>query len=56
MSRLPGRHLYFLDDHLLGDRRFGALFEGMRARPLFQERQPWIRFFRKSYRRAAEAA
>jgi len=32
MSRLPGRHLYFLDDHLLGDRRFGeALFEGMRG-------------------------
>jgi len=36
--RLPGRHLYFLDDHLLGDRRFGeALFEGMRGmRRLFQ--------------------
>ena len=32
MDRLPGRHLYFLDDHLLGDRRFGeALFEGMRG-------------------------
>jgi radical SAM superfamily enzyme YgiQ (UPF0313 family) len=32
MSRLPGRHLYFLDDHLLGDRRFAAaLFEGMRG-------------------------
>jgi radical SAM superfamily enzyme YgiQ (UPF0313 family) len=30
ISRLPGRHLYFLDDHLLGDRRFAqALFEGM---------------------------
>src|SRR5207244_6016793 len=30
ISRLPGRHLYFLDDHLLGSRRFaGALFEGM---------------------------
>jgi radical SAM superfamily enzyme YgiQ (UPF0313 family) len=32
IARLPGRHLYFLDDHLLGDRRFaGALFEGMRG-------------------------
>lgn len=32
MERLPGRHLYFLDDHLLGDRRFAeALFEGMRG-------------------------
>ena len=31
-ARLPGRHLYFLDDHLLGDRRFAsALFEGMRG-------------------------
>jgi radical SAM superfamily enzyme YgiQ (UPF0313 family) len=31
ISRLPGRHLYFLDDHLLGDRRFAAaLFDGMR--------------------------
>ena len=30
ISRLPGRHLYFLDDHLLGDRRFArALFDGM---------------------------
>src|SRR5262245_52662755 len=30
ISRLPGRHLYFLDDHLLGDRRFAtALFEAM---------------------------
>ncbi len=30
IDRLPGRHLYFLDDHLLGDRRFGrALFDGM---------------------------
>lgn len=30
IERLPGRHLYFLDDHLLGDRRFAeALFEGM---------------------------
>jgi radical SAM superfamily enzyme YgiQ (UPF0313 family) len=38
IDRLPGRHLYFLDDHLLGDRRFGeALFEGMRGmRRLFQ--------------------
>jgi radical SAM superfamily enzyme YgiQ (UPF0313 family) len=32
ISRLPGRHLYFLDDHLLGDARFAAaLFEGMRG-------------------------
>jgi radical SAM superfamily enzyme YgiQ (UPF0313 family) len=30
--RLPGRHLYFLDDHLLGDRRFARdLFAGMRG-------------------------
>ena len=30
IDRLPGRHLYFLDDHLLGNRRFAsALFEGM---------------------------
>lgn len=38
IARLPGRYLYFLDDHLLGDRRFGeALFEGMRGmRRLFQ--------------------
>lgn len=32
IDRLPGKHLYFLDDHLLGDVRFsGALFEGMRG-------------------------
>ena len=32
IARLPGRHLYFLDDHLLGDRRFAeALFSGMRG-------------------------
>ena len=32
IARLPGRHLYFLDDHLLGDRRFArALFAGMRG-------------------------
>jgi radical SAM superfamily enzyme YgiQ (UPF0313 family) len=32
IARLPGRHLYFLDDHLFGDRRFAeALFEGMRG-------------------------
>ena len=38
IQRLPGRHLYFLDDHLLGDVRFAtALFEGMRGmRRLFQ--------------------
>ncbi len=33
IERLPGRHLYFLDDHLFGDTRFAeALFEGMRGR------------------------
>jgi radical SAM superfamily enzyme YgiQ (UPF0313 family) len=32
IDRLPGRHLYFLDDHLFGDARFAtALFEGMRG-------------------------
>jgi radical SAM superfamily enzyme YgiQ (UPF0313 family) len=32
IARLPGRHLYFLDDHLFGDRKFAAaLFEGMRG-------------------------
>jgi radical SAM superfamily enzyme YgiQ (UPF0313 family) len=32
ISRLPGRHVYFLDDHLFGDVRFAsALFEGMRG-------------------------
>jgi radical SAM superfamily enzyme YgiQ (UPF0313 family) len=32
IDRLPGRHLYFLDDHLLGNQRFGeALFEGMKG-------------------------
>jgi radical SAM superfamily enzyme YgiQ (UPF0313 family) len=32
IARLPGRHLYFLDDHLLGDRRFAeSLFAGMRG-------------------------
>jgi len=38
IDRLPGRHLYFLDDHLLGNTKFsGALFEGMRGmRRLFQ--------------------
>jgi radical SAM superfamily enzyme YgiQ (UPF0313 family) len=38
IQRLPGRHLYFLDDHVLGDRRFAeALFEGMKGmRRLFQ--------------------
>lgn len=30
IERLPGRHLYFLDDHLLGDPRFAReLFAGM---------------------------
>jgi radical SAM superfamily enzyme YgiQ (UPF0313 family) len=38
IERLPGRHLYFLDDHLLGDRKFAeALFAGMKGmRRLFQ--------------------
>lgn len=32
IDRLPGRHLYFLDDHLFGNPRFaGALFDGMRG-------------------------
>ena len=32
IDRLPGRHLYFLDDHLFGNRRFAeALFAGMRG-------------------------
>ena len=32
IERLPGRHLYFLDDHLFGNKRFAtALFEGMRG-------------------------
>ncbi|TMI83410.1 MAG: radical SAM protein [Bacteroidetes bacterium] len=32
IDRLPGRHLYFLDDHLLGNYRFAsALFEGMKG-------------------------
>jgi len=32
IDRLPGSHLYFLDDHLLGDRRFAeALFSGMKG-------------------------
>lgn len=30
IDRLPGRHLYFLDDHLLGHKRFaGELFAGL---------------------------
>ena len=32
IDRLPGRHLYFLDDHLLGDARFAdSLFAGMKG-------------------------
>ncbi len=32
ISRLPGRHLYFLDDHLFGNPRFARdLFRGMRG-------------------------
>src|SRR6185503_5173860 len=32
INRLPGRHLYFLDDHLLGNQRFASqLFQGMKG-------------------------
>jgi radical SAM superfamily enzyme YgiQ (UPF0313 family) len=32
INRLPGRHLYFLDDHLLGHQKFAsALFEAMQG-------------------------
>ena len=32
IERLPGRHLYFLDDNLFGNPRFAAaLFDGMRG-------------------------
>lgn len=32
IDRLPGKHLYFLDDHLLGNTRFAsALFDGMKG-------------------------
>ncbi|WP_051697896.1 radical SAM protein [Prevotella sp. 10(H)] len=32
IERLPGKHLYFLDDHLLGNPRFAdELFEGMKG-------------------------
>ena len=32
IDRLPGRHLYFLDDHLFGNERFAsALFDGMKG-------------------------
>lgn len=32
IERLPGRHLYFLDDHLLGNRRFASeLFKAMKG-------------------------
>ena len=32
IERLPGRHLYFLDDHLLGNEKFASsLFEGMKG-------------------------
>jgi radical SAM superfamily enzyme YgiQ (UPF0313 family) len=38
IARLPGPHLYFLDDHLLGDPRFArSLFDGMQGmKRLFQ--------------------
>jgi len=32
INRLPGRHLYFLDDHLLGNEKFASsLFDGMKG-------------------------
>lgn len=32
IEKFPGRHLYFLDDHLFADKKFAsALFEGMRG-------------------------
>jgi radical SAM superfamily enzyme YgiQ (UPF0313 family) len=32
IDRLPGRHLYFLDDHLLGNQKFSSgLFDGMKG-------------------------
>lgn len=32
IDRLPGRHLYFLDDHLLGNEKFAtALFDGLKG-------------------------
>jgi radical SAM superfamily enzyme YgiQ (UPF0313 family) len=32
IEQLPGKHLYFLDDHLFGDAKFAAaLFDGMRG-------------------------
>jgi radical SAM superfamily enzyme YgiQ (UPF0313 family) len=32
IARLPGRHLYFLDDHMFGDVRFArALFDGLKG-------------------------
>jgi radical SAM superfamily enzyme YgiQ (UPF0313 family) len=32
IEQLPGRHLFFMDNHLFGDRQFAtALFEGMRG-------------------------
>lgn len=32
IDRLPGKHLYFLDDHLLGNQKFSsALFSGMKG-------------------------
>ncbi len=32
IERLPGRHLYFLDDHIFGDKRFAReLFDGLKG-------------------------
>jgi radical SAM superfamily enzyme YgiQ (UPF0313 family) len=58
IARLPGRHLYFLDDHLLGNARFAAaLFEGMRGmNRLFQGAATVDSILRgKLIERAAEA-
>lgn len=46
IDRLPGKHLYFLDDHLFGNRRFAtALFDGMRGMVGWKKFEPawdWI--------------
>jgi radical SAM superfamily enzyme YgiQ (UPF0313 family) len=53
IDRLPGRHLYFLDDHLLGDRRFAEeLFEGMKG---MRRVSQYLCGLRNSYAREPEA-
>jgi radical SAM superfamily enzyme YgiQ (UPF0313 family) len=58
IERLPGRHLYFLDDHLLGNVRFAsALFDGMRGmNRLWQSVRRLRNTERRQPARAAEAA